>query len=216
MTPIADMIERMHAEGVQLSVIVLAVRTLETVTTRHDAVTTPSRSKEAERAARYRENIKQNKGKAEANDAANPPLPSVTRAPTLLTSLSLNLEGTSEEGSKEKKEEDRSMRARGQRMVSGAILTDQFREAAIMLGAAPARVEALWAEFVDYWVAVPGSRGVKLDWLATWRNNMRKSLERGSGNGIRKQSLSDLAGDMAEQARRWERENGVSRPAGSV
>jgi len=29
-------------------------------------------------------------------------------------------------------------------------------------------------EFVDYWASVPGDRGVKLDWVATWRNGMRK------------------------------------------
>ena len=25
------------------------------------------------------------------------------------------------------------------------------------------------AEFLDYWCAVPGARGLKLDWAATWR-----------------------------------------------
>ena len=40
----------------------------------------------------------------------------------------------------------------------------------------------MWAEFVDYWVAVPGQRGVKLDWLATWRNDVRRKLERETAN----------------------------------
>lgn len=31
-----------------------------------------------------------------------------------------------------------------------------------------------WQEFVDYWRAVPGQKGVKLDWLATWRNSIRR------------------------------------------
>jgi hypothetical protein len=30
-------------------------------------------------------------------------------------------------------------------------------------------------EFRDYWISVPGSKGVKLDWLATWRNWVRRS-----------------------------------------
>lgn len=30
------------------------------------------------------------------------------------------------------------------------------------------------AAFVDYWVAVPGAKGIKLDWDATWRNWMRR------------------------------------------
>lgn len=32
-------------------------------------------------------------------------------------------------------------------------------------------------EFIDYWASVPGQRGVKLDWVATWRNGMRKQQE---------------------------------------
>lgn len=30
------------------------------------------------------------------------------------------------------------------------------------------------AAFIDYWIAQPGSKGVKLDWDATWRNWMRR------------------------------------------
>jgi hypothetical protein len=41
---------------------------------------------------------------------------------------------------------------------------------------------AATAEFVDYWLGVPGSKGNKLDWVATWRNRMRdleaRALER--------------------------------------
>lgn len=33
-------------------------------------------------------------------------------------------------------------------------------------------------KFVDYWRAQPGQRGVKLDWVATWRNWMRTAAER--------------------------------------
>lgn len=29
--------------------------------------------------------------------------------------------------------------------------------------------------FVDYWRATPGAKGLKLDWLATWRNWMRRA-----------------------------------------
>ncbi|GEM_PF-1536636 len=36
---------------------------------------------------------------------------------------------------------------------------------------------AVTARFVDYWTAVPGARGVKLDWVATWRNWMRREHE---------------------------------------
>lgn len=33
--------------------------------------------------------------------------------------------------------------------------------------------DELFAEFRDYWCAVPGQRGCKLDWIATWRNRVR-------------------------------------------
>lgn len=40
--------------------------------------------------------------------------------------------------------------------------------------------EAITAEFVDYWRAVPGAKGIKLDWVATWRNQVRRAAERAS------------------------------------
>ncbi len=36
-------------------------------------------------------------------------------------------------------------------------------------------VEIEFQTFLDYWHAQPGSKGVKLDWLATWRNWCRRS-----------------------------------------
>lgn len=33
----------------------------------------------------------------------------------------------------------------------------------------------VWAEFRDYWVAIPGARGIKLDWVATWKNWCRRA-----------------------------------------
>jgi hypothetical protein len=38
-------------------------------------------------------------------------------------------------------------------------------------------------EFRDYWAGVPGARGKKLDWLATWRNRMRDIEARIGRNG---------------------------------
>jgi len=40
-------------------------------------------------------------------------------------------------------------------------------------------------EFKDYWKARPGAGGVKLDWDATFRNWIRKAVER-NGNGFRR------------------------------
>ena len=53
--------------------------------------------------------------------------------------------------------------------------------------------------FRDYWVAIPGARGVKLNWDTTWRNWMRKSAARPAT------SRRDYAADaqaLAERLRR--------------
>jgi hypothetical protein len=42
-------------------------------------------------------------------------------------------------------------------------------------------VEAATAEFEDFWRAVPGQKGTKLDWIATWRNRMRELHGRSRG-----------------------------------
>lgn len=54
-------------------------------------------------------------------------------------------------------------------------------QAAVEMGLRPERAISEAASFKDYWIAQPGSKGVKLDWPATWRNWVRKALERQSG-----------------------------------
>lgn len=38
---------------------------------------------------------------------------------------------------------------------------------------------SVWAQFADYWVAAPGAKGCKADWLATWRNWVRRERQQG-------------------------------------
>lgn len=40
---------------------------------------------------------------------------------------------------------------------------------------------AVTARFVDHWKATPGARGVKLDWVATWRNWLRREYDGPTG-----------------------------------
>jgi uncharacterized protein YdaU (DUF1376 family) len=44
-------------------------------------------------------------------------------------------------------------------------------------------VERVTETFRDYWRALPGQRGVKLDWSATWRNWCRRDAERPPARG---------------------------------
>ena len=41
------------------------------------------------------------------------------------------------------------------------------------------------AKFRDHWISQPGQRGVKVDWLATWRNWCREEILRLSRCGTR-------------------------------
>lgn len=59
---------------------------------------------------------------------------------------------------------------RGSRLPPDWQPSDSDRSFALACGLDPDKTVA---EFRDYWVAVPGSRGVKLDWSATWRNRCR-------------------------------------------
>jgi hypothetical protein len=174
------------------------------------------RDKLRKRAERKALKLQREKEVAQANDGAAIITPASKDAstdsliaPTFLPSLSLNSEGSIEEGSKQESKRTERVRARGQRMVSGALLTDEWLQAAIELGASHSQIPEMWAEHVDYWIGVPGARGVKLDWLATWRNDVRRKLKMGNRNGTGKQSLSDRAHDLAEQARSAERARGV-------
>ena len=61
-------------------------------------------------------------------------------------------------------------------------VTDAMREWAIGQGYA-LDLERITAEFADYWRGVPGTKGVKLDWTATWRNRVRQVAERSPNGG---------------------------------
>lgn len=66
-------------------------------------------------------------------------------------------------------------KAKGSRLPAGFIVPDEWIEWAIQntaVSLADIRHEAL--TFADYWPAQPGQKGIKADWLATWRNWIRK------------------------------------------
>lgn len=73
---------------------------------------------------------------------------------------------------KTKKEASR----KGTRLGDGEEYRAGAREHAAACGLE--RFDHHWDEFVDYWRGIPGQRGVKLDWPATWRNRGRTLLER--------------------------------------
>jgi len=38
-----------------------------------------------------------------------------------------------------------------------------------------------WSLFHDYWVAQTGQKAIKADWIATWRNWLRRDFGNGKG-----------------------------------
>lgn len=75
----------------------------------------------------------------------------------------------------EKREANASPKSRGSRLPEAWVLPRAWGEWAASEGW-PEPVIRLEAEkFRDYWHSKPGKDGVKLDWLATWRNWLRNS-----------------------------------------
>ena len=65
---------------------------------------------------------------------------------------------------------------KGTRLWPTWFLTQEYIDAALAIRAIDMdELRRIGDEFRDYWIAVPGSKGVKLDWLATWRNWVRRT-----------------------------------------
>ena len=60
--------------------------------------------------------------------------------------------------------------------------------------------KAVVDRFKDFWVAQPGSKGVKLDWDATWRNWVRSEKAVGSSKAAASNSAPDWAPKRARSA----------------
>lgn len=141
-----------------------------------------------------------NSGGAQANDGARADITSVPQnVPDNglkrcdLSSTSSSVKVVIEE---EKKGRSENARARATRLERTTVLSLSDRTAAIELGADPARVDGMWAEFIDYWIGVPGQRGTKLDWSATWRNRVRMIATKGTPNGTRPNTVSNAFDDL--------------------
>ncbi len=76
-------------------------------------------------------------------------------------------------------------RARGTRLPDDWTLPDDWRHWAMQEQPTwtPGHCERVAASFRDYWVAIPGQRGTKRDWFATWRNWVRREGPLKSGAG---------------------------------
>lgn len=77
---------------------------------------------------------------------------------------------------REKEEPNGSSKKRGSRLPPDWQLPKAWGEWAVAEGMDEVSVRREADKFRDYWVGVPGAKGVKLDWQATWRNWVRKAV----------------------------------------
>lgn len=80
---------------------------------------------------------------------------------------------------------DNEAAKRGSRVPEPFIITDDMRSWAAT-ETPLVDLDKKTLAFVDYWASVPGSKGVKLDWVRTWKNDMRTKQEFAEKDGARK------------------------------
>lgn len=66
--------------------------------------------------------------------------------------------------------------------------------------------------FADYWHAVPGAKGRKTDWLATWRNWVRNEKRQATTAAPARQPQSFFEREQAAKRRQWEEMTGRKWP----
>ncbi len=79
-----------------------------------------------------------------------------------------------------KKECDSDSSKKGSRLSENWTLPKPWEEWAVQQSLTEQQVRSQADQFRDYWIGVPGAKGIKLNWKATWRNRIRGVLERGT------------------------------------
>lgn len=72
-------------------------------------------------------------------------------------------------------------------------MPEEWRKWAVEKGHADPVAASL--TFHDYWIAVSGQKGTKLDWSATWRNWVRSDIER---QGVKPNGKAKVVWQMSD------------------
>lgn len=100
---------------------------------------------------------------------------------------------------------------RAARLPDDWQLTDEYVNAVIQINPAlMPRIQQIAAGFRDYWIAKSGKDATKNDWLATWRNWIRRESENAknrptSPGGIAKQNYGQQRGELFDALTDYQR-----------
>lgn len=170
---IAALIRRMTDAGAPPEAIALAVEAIEerdAEIERRRAVERDKKRRQRERAGQSRDipvTVPGNAGDSPAETPASPPSPSLSPTPPITTPPSPIIPQPEKAGASK----------RGTRLPADWTLTDEWVREAVKAGL-PEHLVSREAEiFRDYWHGKAGKDGVKLDWIATWRNWCRRKAD---------------------------------------
>lgn len=171
-TPIANMIRDMHSAGIPVETIIRSVATLEeAMAARAVSTGNPADTSMMEKRRAWDRERKRKQAAARNSTGIPPDHSTGIPAETPCILIREKKEEAIQVEVKEKKVSKKD--ARGTRIPPDFTIDDEDRKFAASLGIPPETVEAETPAFIDYWSAVPGAKGVKLNWKSTWRNRMR-------------------------------------------
>ncbi|SFG65336.1 hypothetical protein SAMN05192565_107173 [Methylobacterium gossipiicola] len=184
MTVTAEMIDAMVAAGIapeQILVVVRSELARQHVADGEAEQARIERNREGNRARQAAYRARRNARNAESNgcnadnesNGVTPP----KRSPTPPKTTPPVDSPSDPKGSSAPKGADRH---RGTRIPTDFGLRPEARQACQDAGLTGGDVDEALAEFHDFWVGMPGVRGLKTDWLATLRNRLRETVRRGS------------------------------------
>jgi len=173
----ADLIRRYHVDGVGY-ISIVKWSTHQHPHPREVASVIPPPTKDRSRHGHGKTSAMNGHDPGKAEDMPSPSLSSLSSLssmPSGLTPLRSTLTPEHRVEPREKKT------SRGARLPDDWRLPMPWGEWAMRdCGFVREQVERMAATFADHWHAVPGQKGLKLDWLATWRNWCRREVDMGA------------------------------------
>lgn len=200
-TPMADFIQALIGAGADVHVVLVAVRGLELgQATGQKAGQALVDDDEKRKTARERKRLWRKSKKGQVQNV--PPDVSVVpvgQEPVFGKNDLLTIEPVSKIVSEKEEKKEVKVSARGTRLPADFIPNAACELVARELKLNRGQWQMALAEFRDYWDAVPGVRGTKLDWHGTFRNNLRRKGQIKNGYQSAKQQHATAAREALDE-----------------